>query len=348
MGEQTLLSAETVYQTVSKYDWCKKVRTEHESLFWETNKVDHSKTKHEFYKGATEQQQEVMLRILLFFTQADTSVCNNYIDVLIPLFKGQEVQSMLVSFANRENTHVEAYAQLVETLALPADVMNNFFHRFKDIESMQAKNDFLESWKITDFLKHCELDSTYNGATFKSLVLKNLIVFGAFTEGLQLYGSFCILLEPYKSKNGGLLKGVNEAVSWSMLDEDIHCKSIIKLAKVFIEENPECWTLDLQNSIVDICSKIVDLEFKFIDYIFEPLAGEPFFNLSSDDVKKYIKYLADLRLKQLGLPPLYRIDTNPQPYMDSFLVSGMSNFFESTVTDYRHGALKDSWDTCEF
>jgi ribonucleoside-diphosphate reductase beta chain len=86
----------------------------------------------------------------------------------------------------------------------------------------------------------------------------------------------------------------------------------------------------------------VELEDKVIDLAYEMGSIE---GLEADEVKQYIRYLADRRLIQLGLKPNYGVKENPLKWLD-WVLNGDSfkNFFEGTVTDYSAmGMSGDSW-----
>ena len=80
-------------------------------------------------------------------------------------------------------------------------------------------------------------------------------MFGAFTEGLQLFASFAMLMNfPRFNK----MKGMGQIVTWTVRDESLHCKSIIRLFRTFMQENQESGTEDLQRDIYLTCATIVD------------------------------------------------------------------------------------------
>ena len=86
----------------------------------------------------------------------------------------------------------------------------------------------------------------------------------------------------------------------------------------------------------------VDLEDKVIDLAYEmgDLEG-----LSKEEVKQYIRYIADRRLIQLGLKGNYKVKENPLPWVD-WVIAGDShkNFFEGVVTDYNAAGMEgDDW-----
>jgi len=131
-------------------------------------------------------------------------------------------------------------------------------------------------------------------------------------------------------------------VSWSVRDETLHTNSIIKLFRTFISENPEIWTEALQRELYVACSTIVDHEDAFIDLAFE-LGGIE--GMTPDDVKRYIRFIADRRLSQLGLQAIYRIEKNPLPWLDNMLNAvEHTNFFENRATEYSKAATRGSWE----
>lgn len=343
------------YETHSQYDWCKAVKEQHsDTMHWQVSQVSHTRTKREFY-SLPQPAQDTLMRILQFFTQADVSVCNNYTDNLMQIFRHQDVNAMLCSFADRENIHVEAYAKLIETLNLSKTRLNGFFTEYQGIKEMQDKSDYLNKHslqKIVELIIHNRSNGVIDcnqflGQKYKEEILKNLACFGAFTEGLQLYSSFAILFEPSRTVNGGVLQGINETIKWSLKDEALHVEAIIKLFHTFKNENPDIWTESLKKELYTICGAIVHFEDAFIDYVFTPCQGS-FFTITAESVKLYIRYIADIRLKQLGLKTMYHTEQNPLPFMDEILNTGIVNFFECVVTDYAHNTTSGNWDNCKY
>jgi ribonucleoside-diphosphate reductase beta chain len=138
------------------------------------------------------------------------------------------------------------------------------------------------------------------------------------------------------------MKGMGQIVTWSVRDETLHCLSVIKLFRTFIEENPEIWDEDFRNELYEICATIVDHEDAFIDLAFELGAVE---GLNAEDVKTYIRFIADRRLTQLGLNPLYQVERNPMPWLDEMLNAvEHTNFFENRSTEYSRASTIGSWE----
>jgi ribonucleoside-diphosphate reductase beta chain len=162
-------------------------------------------------------------------------------------------------------------------------------------------------------------------------------MFGGFTEGLQLFASFAMLMNfPRFNK----MKGMGQIVSWSVRDESLHCEGMIRLFHAFAAETGAL-TEAVKADIVACCEHVVSLEDKFIDLAFElgPVQG-----MNAADIKAYIRYIADWRLGQLKLPKLFGVAEHPIPWLTAIL-NGVehANFFEARATEYSKAATKGEW-----
>jgi ribonucleoside-diphosphate reductase beta chain len=198
--------------------------------------------------------------------------------------------------------------------------------------------------EYTAFLKYKEMKDKVDymqGFNVESPfeIARTLAAFGAFTEGLQLFASFAILLN---FPRHGKMKGMGQVITWSVRDESLHCNSIIKLFRTFIQEHPDIWTDELRSAIYTSCREIVSHEDAFINLAFEqgPVTG-----LTPEEVKTYIRWIADRRLIQLGLDPIFNIEANPLPWLDEMLNAiEHTNFFENRATEYSRAATIGTWE----
>jgi ribonucleoside-diphosphate reductase beta chain len=226
---------------------------------------------------------------------------------------------MLCGFAAREALHVAAYSHLIETLGMPESTYNEFMQ----YEEMRAKHDFFAQIAGQD----------------AQTIAQQIAAFSAFTEGMQLFSSFIMLLN---FPRHGKMKGMGQIITWSIVDETMHAESMIKMFRTFIEENRDIWNDELKSEIYKIAEKMVELEDKFIDLAFSigPMEG-----LDGDDVKRYIRYIADRRLISLGLKGIFKVKKNPLPWVEEMVNAPIhTNFFENRATDYAKGALTGSWE----
>ena len=234
------------------------------------------------------------------------------------VFKPTEVLMMMSSFASMETVHIAAYSHLLDTIGMP-ETEYSAFMKYKE---MKDKYDYMQGFDVK---------SNHD-------IAKTIAVFSAFTEGLQLFASFAILLNfPRFNK----MKGMGQIVTWSVRDETLHCNSMIRLFKDFIKENPSIWNDKLKKEIYDACKTIISHEDAFIDLAFQmgPMEG-----LTANEVKQYIRFIGNRRLEQLGLNPIYDVKKNPLTWLDTML-NGVEhmNFFEGRATEYSKASTRGSW-----
>jgi len=315
------LTDERTYFKPFNYPWAYDAWLKHEQAHWLHTEVPMAEDVKQWKKTLTPQEKTFLTNIFRFFTQGDIDVAGGYVNNYLPYFPQPEVRMMLMGFAAREALHIAAYSHLIETLGLPETTYNQFL----EYQAMKDKHDF-----VTEIASK---NST------KENTAAHIATFSAFTEGMQLFSSFIMLLN---FPRHGLMKGMGQIVTWSIVDETMHAENMMRLFKEFIKENPEIWNDELKGRIYTIAEKMVDLEDKFIDLAF---ADGEMRDLQKQDVKQYIRYIADRRLIGLGMKGIFKVKKNPLPWVEEMINAPVhGNFFENRVTDYAKGATSGSWD----
>ena len=312
------LTDERPYFKPFKYPFCYDAWLLHEQSHWLMTEIPMQEDVQDWKQRLSSQEKHFLTQIFRFFTQGDIDVADGYVTNYLPYFPQPEVRMMLLSFAAREALHIAAYSHLIETLGMPDSTYKEFF----EYEEMRAKHDYFKAFKDKS----------------KKNIAQQIAAFSAFTEGMQLFSSFIMLLN---FPRHGKMKGMGQIITWSIVDESQHCESMIKLFRTFIEENQNIWNDKLKGEIYAIAEKMVELEDQFIDLAFKM---GPMENLTADDVKSYIRYICDRRLISLGLKGIWKAKTNPLPWVETMVNAPVhTNFFENSSTDYSKGALTGDW-----
>ena len=300
------------------YPWAFEKYKKQQQMHWLPDEVPLQDDIKDYNQKLSADERLLIDNIFRFFTQADVDVCCGYAKHYLPTFKQPEVRMMLVSFAAMEAVHQEAYSLLLETLGKSDDMYQEFF----DIQAMSDKHDFL-----TDFSMKTKHD-----------MAKTMAVYSAFTEGVQLFSSFAILLN-YPRHN--LMKGMGQIVTWSIRDESLHVEGLSELFRTFMRENPELWTDKLKYEIYCAAERTVELEDNFIDVCFNKVTVP---DLTAREVKEYIRYIADRRLLGLGMKAIFKSTVNPLPWID-MQVNAVehTNFFENRATEYAKASTQGNW-----
>jgi ribonucleoside-diphosphate reductase beta chain len=314
------LTEERSYFKPFSYPWAYEAWLKHEQAHWLHTEVPLAEDMKDWKNRLTNEEKQFLTNIFRFFTQGDIDVAGGYVRNYLPYFPQPEVRMMLAGFAAREALHIAAYSHLIESLGMPESTYKDFL----EYQEMKDKHDYV-------------MDLSMKNGTLESTAT-HIAVFSAFTEGMQLFSSFIMLLN---FPRNGLMKGMGQIVTWSIVDETIHAESMIKLFRTYIEENKQIWNDDLKSKIYTIAENMVQLEDKFIDLAFKM---GPMKNLTADDVKQYIRYITDRRLISLGLKGIMKVKSNPLLWVEEMINAPThTNFFENRATDYAKGALKGNW-----
>ena len=301
------------------YPWCYEAWLTQQRIHWIPEEVPLAEDVRDWKKSLTPAEKNLLTQIFRFFTQSDVEVNNCYMKHYSQVFGPVEVQMMLSAFSNIETVHIAAYSHLLDTIGMP-EIEYSAFMKYKE---MKDKFDYMQNASMAS----------------RRDIAKTMAMFGAFTEGLQLFASFAILMNfPRFNK----MKGMGQIVTWSVRDETLHCLSMIRLFNTFVQENPDIWDDQLKDEITESCKTIVGFEDAFIDLAFE---GGEIEGLTPQEVKDYIRYIGDRRLQQLNLQPAFGIEKNPLPWMDIMLNGAEhTNFFENRATEYSKASTEGTWE----
>jgi ribonucleoside-diphosphate reductase beta chain len=301
------------YQTA--FDFYKDQHRAH----WLADEVPLASDLNDWKLKLNESEKNLIGNILKSFAQTEVHV-NDYWSTKVSIwFPKPEVQAMARVFADFESIHAEAYARLNEELGL------DDFRAFLEDEVSKAKIDRLVETP---------------GETLEDKAV-SLAIFSAFTEGVNLFSSFAILMS-FQLRN--LMKGTGQIVEWSVRDESLHSKAGCWLFRTLLEEQPELNTEELRDKIIEACNLSVQLEFDFIDKAFEMGDIE---GLNKEQLKNYIKARANEKMIELGYKAIYNdIDPNLLKQIEWFghLTSGKTHqdFFAGRVTSYAKSTA--DWD----
>ena len=273
-------------------------------------------------------EKNIIGSILKGFAQTETIVNDYWSGLVTKWFRKPEVIMMATTFGAFETIHAEAYSLLNETLGL------DNFSEFLEDEATMAK---IENLML--------VRDSFNGEKNVPEIAKSLAIFSAFTEGVNLFSSFAILLS-FKMRNK--LKGVGQIVEWSIRDESMHSEAGCWLFRTLIEENPHLKTKELETAINEAALLSLKLELDFIDKVFElgDLEG-----CSKYDLQNFIKNRVNTKLGDLGYGPIITdIDLTAVERMKWFdhLSAGKqhTDFFANRVTNYSKGTM--TWDESIF
>jgi ribonucleoside-diphosphate reductase beta chain len=310
------------YQTAADY-WLKQ-----QQAHWLHTEVPMMSDLNDWNSNLNETEKNIIGSILKGFAQTETVVNDYWTQLVTKWFRKPEIIMMATTFGAFETIHAEAYSLLNETLGLEN------FDEFMEDEATMAKIEALTTVR-----------DSFNGEKDIHEIAKSLAIFSAFTEGVNLFSSFAVLLS-FKMRNK--LKGVGQIVEWSIRDESLHSEAGCWLFRTLIEENPEIKTPELEAAINEAALLSLQLELDFIRKCYElgDLEG-----CSQYDLENFIKNRVNIKLGDLGYKGIVSdIDVTAVERMKWFdhLSAGKqhTDFFANRVTNYSKGNM--NWDESIF
>jgi len=275
-------------------------------------------------RGFTDDERRVVKRALGFFSTAETVVANNLLMAIYQHVTAPECRMYVLRQAFEEAIHTHSYGQYMpESLGIDTGELMNMY---REIPSVHDKEEFGARLTVDILQPGFETESLEG----RKRLLKNVIGYYVITEGIFFYTTFVMLLSFGRQNR---LPGVCEQVQYILRDESMHLNFGTDLGLAIIQENPEIWTPDVQQWMVDSMREAVRLEYKHA----EDVLPNGLLGLTHPMMKEYVQYIADRRLEKLGLPKQYG-SGNPFPWMSEIIdLRKEKNFFETRVTEYQTG-----------
>lgn len=260
----------------------------------------------------TDAERSIIGHTLKGFTQSEVFIQEYWGQMVGNWFKKPEIQMMASTFSAFESIHAVAYAYLNQSLGLED------FAAFLHEPTAKAKIDRLISTK----------------GKSKSEVARSLAVFSAFNEGVSLFSSFALLLNPSRFNK---MKGLGQIIAFSVKDESLHSEAGCWLLRAMVDEYPGIWTKSLRTELHDAALLTVNLEDDFIHKAFEVGGME---GIEEDELKQFIRRRMNTKLSDIGLEPMYPDTPNTMEWFD-VLSAGVahSDFFAQRVDSYSKGAV---------
>lgn len=277
----------------------------------------------------TEDERRVILRNLGFFATAESLVGNNLVLAIFRHLTNAECRQYLLRQAFEEAIHSHTFLYIVESLGLNEGEVFNMYHEVPAI----ARKDELEMELTAEILAPDFTTSTFEGA---QAFLKNLIGYYLIMEGIFFYTGFVMVLSFHRRN---IMTGIGEQFQYILRDESIHLNFGIDLINGIRSENPELWTPEFQQAMINRVKHAVEIE---VDYARDVLP-RGVLGLNADLFRDYVQFIADRRLERIGLPTQYG-SSNPFPWMSETIdLSKEKNFFETRVTEYQSASTLN-WD----
>ena len=289
---------------------------------WTVEEVDFSTDTVDLDKRLLPSERHLIHRLVAFFATGDSIVSNNLVLSLYKHINSPEARMYLSRQLYEEALHVQFYLTLLDTYVPDIKEREEAFAAIHNIPSIKQKGEFCFKWMDTV----ANLEATDTPEKRQQFML-NLVCFACCIEGLFFFAAFAYV---YFLRSKGLLNGLASGTNWVFRDESCHMAFALEVVRVTRDEYPELWNEDFEARIHTMLEEAVDCEMQFA----EDLLGGGIPGLSLTDMRQYLEFVADQRLKNLELEPRFG-SKNPFSFMELQDVQELSNFFERRVSAYQ-------------
>jgi len=291
---------------------------------WTVDEVDFSTDIVDLRERLLPSERHLVNRLVAFFATGDSIVSNNLVLSLYKHINAPEARMYLSRQLYEEALHVQFYLTLLDTYIPDPKERHEAFAAIHNIPSIKRKADFCFRW-IDQVQELDRLDTQEKRRQF----LLNLICFASCVEGLFFFAAFAYV---YFLRSKGLLNGLASGTNWVFRDESCHMNFAFEVVDTVREEEPELFDDRMREDVVAMLKEAVECELAFAEDLLQ--GGVP--GLSLRDMRQYLQYVADQRLRNLGLEPVFG-SRNPFAFMELQDVQELSNFFERRVSAYQIG-----------
>lgn len=302
-----------------RYEFGYKFYLKQNEMQWLPHTIAMTDDVRDWLNKLTDNERTLMSNIFPLFVQNDVLVQNIYMSQYAKIFKPNELQMTFGAFANMEATHMAAYAYALDSLNLPEGLYSDFL----EYKEMLDKYNFTAGYRMDTLMG----------------IAVAMVVFGALTEGVQLFGSFGIMMNfPRQNK----LKGMGQVVSWSVRDENLHVSFVSMLYRTFMNEFGHLIDKVKLREAVDYAARTIaagEVRFSEMAFGMGPVPG-----ITLEDHILFIQSITDMRLKQFDFDPIFGEPEHRYDWFDA-MTGGIehANFFEQKSSDYSKGATTGTW-----
>lgn len=308
-----LLDTREIYKPF-QYPQFEEIHRKLYTSFWHPDEVSLSEDLADFKFKLTENEQEIVSRILKNFVQSEIHVGCFWGDFVSSWFKHPEIQNTSRYISGNETIHAVAYDLLNATLGLEE------YDKLREDKKLYARIQMLSKKK----------------AKTKEDILKQIFTMSVMGEGVCLFSSF-ITLFAFTKKN--ILRGLGQIISWSTLDEQLHSEVGTILFNTLKKEY-DLFDSKMKEELYEIAEEIVEMEMNLIDRVFEGATTDV---ISKESIKNYIHNKANKQMKKVGLNKKFKVDKDLLKETDFFdiMINGESvvDFFANKTTEYSKGLL---------
>jgi ribonucleoside-diphosphate reductase beta chain len=307
--------------------------------FWRPEEVSLQKDRGD-YEEFTDAQKHIFTSNLKYQTLLDSVQGRGPCLVFLPYCSNPELESCIVCWDFQETIHSRSYTHIVKNVySDPAEVFDTILDDKQIIaraESVCKEYDAFANIANEYFNKGKGDIYEVKKALYKAMMTVNIL------EGLRFYVSFACTFAFGELKK---MEGSAKIISLIARDEATHLNLSTHIIKHWMkgDDDPDFIKIakECEEEVYEMWRLCVDEEKRWADHLFQKGS---IIGLNSNLLHAYVEFIANKRLKALGLKTIYDrpLNQNPLPWTDHWLSSSGLQVApqETEVESYIVGGVK--------
>jgi len=276
------------------------------------------------YKSLTPTEKDLFDTSVGYFASSELLVQNVLGNGFFPVLTDPYAKMSFSTQMFMENIHSDFFEIILNTFEMDRKRIYNITLEDKLLHEKQEL-----IIRAVDRITYGKADpDTLEG---KKQILTAILLNNIIQEGMFFYSAFAHF---FAMKDTGKMKNVVSGVELILIDESLHLQNGIEAILTIVEENPQI--VDDEKFVENIKETIIDAVELELNYLKTKFGGTTIFGVSYKELEKYMKYIADRRLEELGFDPQFKIDQNPLKFLQKEDVKKIVNFFEVSNTEYQN------------
>ncbi len=274
------------------------------------------------YHRLTPEEKDLFDTAVGYFCSSELLVQNVLVNAFFPLLTDPHAKMSFSTQLFMENIHSDFFETVLQSFGMDRERMYDV--AFSDPFLRKKQNLVVD---VIDRISYGQIDpETLDGqkTVLRAILLNNIVL-----EGIFFYSAFAHF---FAMKEMGKMKNVASGVELILIDESLHLQNGIEAILIMLEESPEI--VDDENFVKEMKSVILNGLQLELDSIRSKFGQRSLVGMSYPELEKYLKYITDRRLLELGFEPEFRITENPLRFLQKEDVKKLINFFEVSSTEY--------------
>ena len=310
-----------------KFEIFEKLIEKQLSFFWRPEEIDVSKDRIDYNK-MSEHEKHIFISNLKYQTLLDSIQGRSPNVALLPLVSLPELETWIETWAFSETIHSRSYTHIIRNITNDPGIIFDDIVGNKDIvdraEYTSRYYDDLINYQQAFNLLGEGIHETEVGTLDVNLHdLKKKLYLCLMSvnvlEAIRFYVSFAC---SFAFAERELMEGNAKIIKLIARDEQLHLSStqhMINLMRTG-QDDPEMAEIakECQQDATDMFKEGAQQEKEWAEYLFK---DGSMLGLNKDILCQYVEYITDIRVKAIGIGPIFNITKNPIPWINTWLAS---------------------------